>query len=78
MQSGGLGVEVEGAHADEEVDVDAVGGCGAGCGFGVHATDGGGVEEVRGLDEVVGVPLWGVGFSGATFAIKSVGVYHVF
>lgn len=59
MQSGGLGVEVEGAHPDEEVDVDAVGGCGAGGGFGVHATDGGGVEEVGGLDEVVGVPLCG-------------------
>lgn len=64
VQGRGLGVEVEGAHADEEGEVDALGGVGAGGGVGGDAADGGGAEEVRGLDEVVGVPLWGGGARG--------------
>jgi hypothetical protein len=75
VQLAGLGIEVDGRNADEEVHVYAGRRGAAGCGFGCYAADGGGAEEVSWCDEVVGVPLLTLGLRfGRTFE----GTYHVF
>ena len=47
VELAGLGVEVDGSDADEEVDVDSLRGGRARDRFGCHAADGRGAEEIR-------------------------------
>jgi hypothetical protein len=61
LQLAGLGVEEGGLDFDGELCVDAVGGCAAGFGLEDDLSDGVGDDDVACGDEVVCVPLEGLG-----------------